>query len=159
MAAWLSALSALLGALIGAGSALLGQRFQWRQQLSQQDREARRELYGAYLTALNETGEDLWAISSGSPKVIKGDFQNSAHSAFRSGALYSLRAQIMITAPNPVVDAARDALHAMRHLRDCVAQGELVGSEKHDAARREVRDSNQRLREAMRMDLVQTSRM
>jgi hypothetical protein len=157
MVAWLSALSGLVGAVIGAGSALLGQRFQWRQQVSQQDRDARRELYGAYLTALHETGENLWAVSSGSLEPTDGDFRGATYDAFQAGALYSLRAQIMIMAPSPVVDAALDALRAMRHLRDCVAQGDLVGSAGHDAARRVVRDSNQRLRETMRADLRQDS--
>ena len=156
MAAWLSALSALLGALIGAGSALLSQRFQWRQQVSQQDRNTRRELYGAYLTALHETGENLWPISSGNIEPTNGDFRRSAHDAFQAGALYSLQAQIIIVAPSPVVDATRDALKAMRDLRNCVAQGYLIGSGEHDAARRVVSDSNRRLRETMREDLRQT---
>ena len=144
------------GALIGAGSALLGQRLQWRQQVSQQDRGTRRELYGAYLTALSETGEDLWKIGSGGLEVDSGEFQKSAYNVFQSGALYSLRAQIIITAPSPVVDASRDSLRALRHLRDCVAQGEMEGSQKFDAARRAVRDSDQKLRDAMRADLRQT---
>jgi hypothetical protein len=152
---WLSPLSALLGAVVGAGSALLTQRAQWRQQMNQRDRDARRDLYGAYLTVLHETGENLWAISSGNSKPADDDFRRSAHDAFQSGALFSLRSQIMIVAPEPVVDATRTALVAMRHLRDCVAEGLLIGSEKHDAARRVVRDSNQKLRAAMRADLRQ----
>src|SRR6185437_6222782 len=62
---WLSPLAALLGAVVGAVSAILTQRFQWRQQMNQRDRDTRRELYSAYLTALHETGEDLWAIAGG----------------------------------------------------------------------------------------------
>jgi hypothetical protein len=151
--AWLPALSALLGALIGAGSALLSQRYQWRQQVSLQDRNTRRELYGAYLTALHEAGENLWQISSGVLEPSNGDFRRPAHDAFQAGALYSLRAQIIVLAPSQVVDATHDALRAMRHMRDCVAQGYLIGSEEHDAAERVVHDSNRRLRETMREDL------
>ena len=156
VANWLSTLAALLGAVVGAGSALLAQRIQWRQQMNQRDRDVRRELYGAYLTALHETGEDLWAIGSGNVEPADGGFQKSAYDAFQAGALYSLRSQIIIMAPDSVIDATQNALRAMRHLRDCISQGILVGSEEHDAARHVVRDSNQRLREAMRADLRQT---
>ena len=153
MADWLSPLSALLGAVIGAGSALLTQRVQWRQQMNQQDRDARRELYGAYLTALHETGENLWAVGSGTTKPAKGGLWESAYGAFQAGSLYSLRARIVIVAPDPVVDATRSALIAMRDLRDCIGRGSLADSEEYKAAYRVVSDSQQRLREAMRADL------
>jgi hypothetical protein len=138
---------------VGAGSAILTQRAQWRQQMNQRDRDTRRELYSAYLTALHETGENLWAIASGNTEPTYGDLRKPAYDAFQAGALYSLRAQIMIMAPDPVVDATRSSLTAMRHLRNCIAQGCLVDSKEHTAAHRAVRDSNQRLREAMRADL------
>jgi hypothetical protein len=121
--------------------------------MAQQDRDTRRELYGTYLTALGETGENLWQISSGVLEPTDGDFLRCAHDAFQAGALYSLRAQIMVLAPSQVVAASQDALRAMRHLRDCVAQGLLIGSEEHDSARNVVRESNRTLREAMRTDL------
>jgi hypothetical protein len=125
--------------------------------MNQQDRNARRELYGAYLTALHETGENLWAISTGNSEPTKDGLRESAHEAFQAGALYSLRAQIVIMAPDPVVDATRSALIAMRNLRDRLAQGNLAGSEEYDAAYGVVRDSQQKLREAMRADLRQTT--
>ena len=123
--------------------------------MNQRDRDARRELYGAYLTALHETGENLWAIGAGKIQPAEDGLEKSVYDAFQAGALYSLRSQIVIIAPDPVVDATRSALRAMRGLRDCIAQGCLAGSEKYDAAHRVVRDSNQRLREAMRADLKQ----
>lgn len=162
MAAWISAVSALAGAVIGAGSALFSQRLQWRQQVRKQDRDTRRELYAAYLTALHETAENLRAISSGYVEPANGDFRRSAYDSFQAGALYSLQAQIVIMAPDEVAGATSDSLTAMRTLRDRVAQGPPRGSkeplersEEYKADRGVMLDKNEKLRETMQTDLRQ----
>lgn len=68
--------------------------------------------------------------------------------------MYSLRSQLMISAPKSVAHEVRTLLLAMRDLRDCIGRGFLKGSDEHATAYRSVRDSQQRLRALMRADLV-----
>lgn len=156
---WLSPASALIGAVIGAGATLLAQRGQWRQQLEAQDRQARRQLYGEYLSALHEAGERLHLLAAGVNEPDQGRLVEAAHDAFRGESLYSLRAQLMISAPKSVAPEVRTSLLAMRDLRDCIGRGFLKGSEEHAVAYRSVRDSQQRLRDLMRADLVGPERL
>ncbi|WP_306332227.1 hypothetical protein [Streptomyces sp. KL118A] len=151
---WLSPASALIGAVIGASATLLAQRGQWRQQLDAQDRQARRQLYGEYLSALHEAGERLHLLAVGVTEPDQGGFVEAAHDAFLGESLYSLRAQLMISAPKTVAHEVRTSLLCMRDLRDCIGRGFLKGSEEHSAAYQSVRESQQRLRELMRADLV-----
>ncbi|WP_199931279.1 hypothetical protein [Streptomyces sp. CB02923] len=151
---WLSPIAALLGAVIGAGASLLAQRGQWRQQLQAQDHQARRQLYGQYLAALHEAGERLHLLAAGVKKPDADLFMEAAHEALSSESLYSLRAQLVISAPEPVVKEVRKSLLAMRNLRDCIGRRSLLGSEEHKAAYRAVRETQERLRDLMRADVV-----
>lgn len=78
----------------------------------------------------------------------------AVHDAFGADALYSVRAQLVISAPVPVAEQVRKSMIAMRDLRDCVGRGNLIETEEYATAQRAVRDSQQRLRDVMRADLA-----
>ncbi|MBE1596887.1 MULTISPECIES: hypothetical protein [Streptomyces] len=151
---WMSPASALLGAVIGAGGTLLAQRGQWRQQVQAQDRNARRQLYGEYLSAPHTAGERLHLPARGVRHPGDDALLEAAHDAYGAESLYPLRAQLVISAPAPVVEQVRAATIAMRDLRDCVGNAYLIGIGEYAAGEQAVRDSQERLRDVMRTDLA-----
>ncbi|MFI6400628.1 hypothetical protein [Streptomyces sp. NPDC050548] len=151
---WMSPASALLGAVIGAGGTLLAQRGQWRQQLDAQDRNVRRQLYSEYLSTLHGAGERLHQLAARVKTPESDTMLEAAHDAFGADALYSVRAQLVISAPVPVAEQVRKSMIAMRDLRDCIGRGNLIETEEYATAQRAVRDSQQHLRDAMRADLA-----
>lgn len=151
---WMSPASALLGAVIGAGGTLLAQRGQWQQQLAAQDRNVRRQLYGEYLSTLHGAGERLHQLAAQVKRPGQDALLEAAHDAFGADVLYSLRAQLVISAPEPVVEQVRASMIAMRDLRDCVGRGDLIDTDAYATAERAVRDSQQCLRDVMRADLA-----
>jgi hypothetical protein len=57
--AWIPMLSTVLGAVIGLGSALVGDRVRWRREQSDRWLSARREVYVGYLNALHEANQGM----------------------------------------------------------------------------------------------------
>lgn len=150
---WLAPLSALMGAVIGAGSTLMAQRSQWRRETAQRDRDARRQLFGAYLTAHYQSGEALWALAQGVHRPDGETYLQAAHRAFNPEALYPLRAQIIVFASGTVGESTQRALSALRRLRDCIADEKLAGTEEYARAYASARESQHKLRDTMRSDL------
>lgn len=153
MVDWLSPVSALIGAAIGAGSTILAQRGQWRRELEQRDRDTRRQLYAAYLAAHHQSGEALWALANG---IVNPDHENylqAAHRAFNSESLYPLRAEIVVFGSKAVADATQEALATLRQLRDCIGQKNLAGSKAYLQAHTSARAKQKNMRSLMRSDL------
>jgi hypothetical protein len=151
---WVSPVSALLGTVVGAASTVLVQRGVWRQQAEHAERSARRQLYGAFVSELEESGERLWAIADGITDTSPETRRQSAHEAFNAGPLVGLLTQLVISTLPEVGQAADDAFKAMRHLRTLVGNGHVVGSAEHRAALAEIHETGDRLQRAMRTDLT-----
>lgn len=149
-----SAISTLLGAVIGVGSTLLADRVRWRRELDQRARDARRELYGRFLTALNEAAESLWVVGLGDrrqevPERLDELLRAEVH---RTG-LYSYREQVMILGTAEVVRSADHSVDRVREYRDCLLNGLVGGSNEEMAAMDAYKTSIKALRQAMRTDL------
>lgn len=151
-----SAISTLLGAVIGVGSTLLAYRVRWRREIDQRGRDARRELYSRFLTALNESAESLWVVGLGdrrdgaTPERLDELLRAEIH---RSG-LYSYREQVLIVGTAEVVRCADCAVDRVREYRDCLANGAVGGSREETAAMEACKASIKALQKAMRTDIA-----
>jgi len=106
---------------------MLVTRMQWRYQREDRWYEIRRETYVEFLTALNKSYETLWALSLGEyqselPQV------GAAREILRSNGVYETRQRVLITAPQPVIDACEEAFRRLKDVRDVVGIGEDTDS-------------------------------
>jgi hypothetical protein len=152
---WESAISTLLGAIIGVGSTLLADRARWRRELQQRTRDTRRELYGRFLTALNESSESLWVIGLGDRRQEEHDrLDELLRAAVHRTGLYSYREQVMIVAADNVAHSADRAVDCVRAYRDCLIDGARSGSREERAAMGAYKASIKELRHEMRTDIA-----
>ncbi|MFE5995228.1 hypothetical protein [Streptomyces sp. NPDC056453] len=153
---WGTLISTMLGAVIGVGSTLIADRARWSRELTQRAKETRRELYGQFLTALNESAESLWVVGLGDRRTsehVRLDERLRAE-VHRTG-LYSYREQVMILGTDNVVRGADQAVDRVREYRDCLINGHVVGSTEETAAMTAYKATIKQLRGAMRADLAQ----
>jgi hypothetical protein len=149
---WSTALSTLLGAVVGVGSALLVDRVRWGREHVQRWQQARREAYIAYLTALHQANEAIRAVSLGEDAADAGR-EALARAAFRSAGIVQAREAVVLVAPEPIVQAADLAFQRLRSLRDLIGQGHQLGSPGYEPALLAYGDSLQALRNTIRQDL------
>jgi hypothetical protein len=149
---WSTALSTLLGAVVGVGSALLVERAKWSREQTQRWQQARRETYVAYLTALHQANDAMRAVSLGE-HAADIDREMAARAAFRSPGVTQTREHVILVAPEPVVRAADEAFQRLRDLRELIGQGHRLGSPGYEPALTAYGDGLQALRDAIREDL------
>jgi hypothetical protein len=149
---WSTALSTLLGAVVGVGSALLVDRVKWGREQARRWQQARREAYVAYLTALHRANEAMRAVSLGE-HPDGTTMELGARAAFRAGGVYETREQVILVASEPVVRAAEVVFRRLRELRDLLGQGGRLGSEGYEPALVAYGDALQALRDTIRKDL------
>lgn len=149
---WSTALSTLLGAVVGVGSALLVDRMRWGREQTQRWQRTHREAYVAYLTALHRANEAMRAVSLGE-HATGTTLELAARAAFRSGGVYETREQVILVASEPVVRAADAVFQRLRELRDLIGQGGTLGSAGYEPALMAYGDGLQALRDAIRKDL------
>jgi hypothetical protein len=149
---WSAALSTLLGAVVGVGSALLVDRVRWGREHTRRWQQTRREAYVAYLTALHQANEAMRAVSL-SEDAADASREAVARAAFRSAGTVQAREAVVLVAPEPVVQAADAAFQRLRSLRDLIGQGHQLGSPGYEPALLAYGDSLQALRDTIRQDL------
>ncbi|MFI6678182.1 hypothetical protein [Kribbella sp. NPDC050470] len=135
-------------------STLIAERVRWRRERQQRAKDSRRELYGQFLTSLNEAAESLWAVSLGDRRGTDGaPFDETLRGEVHRTGLYSYREQVMILAPEGVRASADQAVDRVREYRDCLMSGSQTGSPVETAAMNAYKAAVKSLRQAMRSDL------
>lgn len=151
---WLNSLMTLAGVAVGVAATLAADRLRWKREVARQTQLDHRQLYEQYLATLHQAGEALWALAHRDTETsLVPDGATGARAVFRSAGVYAALERVLIGAPTSVHEAAREAFHAMRDLRDCVAAGALFGTEEHQVAEGNWEFRRDRLRSAMRADI------
>ncbi|MFI0366417.1 hypothetical protein ACH35V_00975 [Actinomadura sp. 1N219] len=149
---WIPVLSTVLGAVIGLGSVLVGDRLRWRREQSSQWLTVRREIYVGYLNALHEANQAMRAVSLGDfPPDTTRDL--AARAAFRSAGVNQAQEHLVLIAPEQVVQAAVETSAALRNLRDRIRKGEGQSSADYESEFLTFSDRLHVLRNAIRQDL------
>jgi hypothetical protein len=152
---WGTLLSTLVGAIIGVTSTLLADRVRWRRESEQRGRDVRLEVYGRFLTALNEAAESLWVVGLGDRRPAEPErLDELLRAEVHRAGLYSLREQIMILAADNVRRSADLAVDRVREYRDCLIGGSDSGSAEEIAATDAYKAAVKELRDAMRVDVA-----
>ncbi|MER7202374.1 hypothetical protein CG723_44110 [Streptomyces sp. CB01635] len=151
---WGTLLPTLVGAVIGVGSTLGADRLRWARELRQRATSSRQELYGQFLTALNEAAESLWVLGLGDRHDSSIDLPEALRAAVHGTGLYSFREQVMIIATDDVLAKADQAVDRVREYRDCLAAGHREGSPDEVAGMDAYKRAVKELRSAMRADLI-----
>jgi hypothetical protein len=116
-------LSTVLGAIIGLGSAIVGERIRWRREQSDRWLTIRREVYLGYLKALHEANQGMRAVSLGDfPSETTRD--HAARAAFRTAGVNQAQENLALIASEPVIKAAVETSTALRRLRDRIRAGQ-----------------------------------
>jgi hypothetical protein len=150
-------LSTVLGAVIGLGSALIGDRIRWRREQSDRWLSARREVYVGYLNALHEANQGMRAVSLGdfSTETTR---DHAARAAFRSAGVNQAQEHLVLIASEPVIQAAVETSTALRRLRDRIRTTQDHHAPADYGAEFEVfSDRLHNLRNAIRHDLGVTA--
>ncbi|MFF8934692.1 hypothetical protein ACF08O_08180 [Streptomyces paradoxus] len=150
---WSSALSTSIGAAIGIVATLIADRNRWRRDLSSRALEVRRETYTEFMTAMNEAGEAIRAVSLGDHSSDTS-LDSVVREAFRSSGVHAALERLRLVAPPAVETAAYAAFRSMRHLRDHYAAGSEPTEGRAHSTRMELERNFQTLRELMRKDLA-----
>lgn len=150
---WSSALSTSIGAAIGIAATLIADRNRWRRDVSSRALEVRREAYTEFMTAMNEAGEAIRAVSLGDHS---GDasLDSVVREAFRSSGVHTALERLRLVAPPAVEAAAHAAFRSMRHLRDHYAAGRVPTEDTAHSARMELERNFETVRDLMRKDLA-----
>jgi hypothetical protein len=145
-------LSTVLGAVIGLGSALAGDRIRWRREQSDRRLSIRREVYVVYLDALHEANQGMRAVSLGDfPSDTTRD--HAARAAFRRAGVNQAQEHLVLVASEPVIQAAVETSTALRRLRDRIRTGQDHTSADYQAEFEVFTDRLHDLRNAIRHDL------
>ena len=149
---WMAPVSTATGAVIGVGSVLLAERMRWRRELHIRGVDARRELYASFLVAYDATFRSLEAVERGTylPDLPRAEAAEAARAAHH---LNSIRQQIRIVAPVPVVQATDGLYEELKH--GCVLLGAGMGRDALEVidAVDSIGRQAAKLRLAMRRDL------
>lgn len=114
-----SAVSTVLGALIGVGSTLVGDRLRFKRDQRGGLKDVRREVYARYLQALAQTDSEIQELRSRSSARAEPE---EARDVWRRSGVLALRYEVGLISPPEVADASDRAYRALRQLRNLSAQ-------------------------------------
>ncbi|MEI5098351.1 hypothetical protein RB200_06390 [Streptomyces sp. PmtG] len=146
---WGTLMGTGLGATIGVGSTLIADRIRWKRDQDARREDARRQLYGEYLSALTRTRSQLKEVRSAD--LALDERARRAGEVFRQGGAYELRYQMAITASAVVVERSDDALRKLRDVRDLIQDGAAEDTLQEEFGA--LIGTIKALRDAMRADL------
>lgn len=147
---WMTLASTIVGGGIATVSAGFHERRRWTRDRGDQRTEIRRVLYGSYLSSLSQA-RLACSVLARDPDASPDVRRKTAWDAFEP--CLSLRYQIAISAPTPVVTPAEDAFRRLRDLRDAITDGLLVNSTAYASHRTSYDTALLALRGTMRDDL------
>lgn len=150
---WGTIIGTVTGAVIGVGATSLTERSRWRREQGAHQTAVKRELYAAYLAAVAQTWNEIYAtvVDSDQPWPERARL---AGLAYRNGGVYELRYQVAITAPPEIVALSDETMHGMRDLINKLRAGQVFDS--WDELKRENQpwfDSFNQMRRIMRLEI------
>ncbi|MGW0896858.1 hypothetical protein ACWD0G_07640 [Streptomyces goshikiensis] len=148
---WIAPLFALLGVLLGAGASAMNDQRRWRREERVRSREQRAALYAEYLTALEDTGQELLTVLRTAPAHER---PAAAQTAFTAYGLGAIRHRIHVLAPASVSDAADAVFRALRNSRGHVATADPRDGPALESLKAEIGDLRDRLKSVMRHDIA-----
>jgi hypothetical protein len=149
---WIALAGTALGAIIGLGSAFATDRIRWNREQLKDRRDARRELYSAYIAVLTEIHESMRAISR-DKQLTAAERAKAVHAAFQAGGPYKLRYQIAILADQAVLNTSEAAFQQMRDIRDIFVSGGRIESPEYQTHREAWGARLRAMQRAMREEL------
>ncbi|MEV0259625.1 hypothetical protein AB0H82_35935 [Streptomyces sp. NPDC050732] len=147
---WTTLAATLLGAFIATGSSLLIESRRDKRAAVAEWRQARRELYGSFLTELTKVRSELWTISRDN-QMADQEREVAARSLF--AGCYEQRYQLEVFAPRSVVEPALDYFRSMRRLRDAIGRGLRWEDAERPTHNDAVVQALHATRDAMRLDM------
>ncbi|MEV7192396.1 hypothetical protein AB0N81_11390 [Streptomyces sp. NPDC093510] len=152
---WSSVVATVIGAAIGITATVIADRDRRRRELADRALEVRREAYASFMTAMNDAGEAIRAVSLGDHQSDAGR-ESATREAFRSAGAHAALERLRLVARPDVEAAAKEAFWSMRHLRDHYAAGRAPDDAVAYEARMELEENLAVLRGLMRSDLAAT---
>jgi hypothetical protein len=149
---WSSLIGAVVGALIGVSATLSSEQLRWRRGRQDSDKASKRQTYAEYLSALSLTRNELRLASRNSSIPLEERVRRAAES-FNTGRAYELRYQVVLIAPEAVIDASDNAFRALRKIQRQVEDGTLHTDASYIALRETWDVSFDVLTDRMRQDI------
>ncbi|MFF1782079.1 hypothetical protein [Streptomyces virginiae] len=150
---WIAPLFALLGVLLGAGASAMNDQRRWRREERARIVEQRAALYTEYLTALEDTGQELLTVLRTTPA---NERPAAAEAAFTAHGLGAVRHRIHVLAPASVSDAADAVFRALGDSRSHVATADPRDGPALETLKAEFGDLRDRLKAVLREDIATT---
>ncbi|MEU6143037.1 hypothetical protein ABZ848_22045 [Streptomyces sp. NPDC047081] len=151
---WTTLAGTGLGALIGVGSTLVADRARWRRDLSERNRQERREIYVGCLTRYRLAYEAMHAAAV--THRGRDTLDAAVREAFRESGCDEVRESALICAPQELSDVLEDVYATLRELQEVFAAGEPpLGSREFEEQRLKHGKAVWAARAAMRADLGQ----
>ncbi|MFF3330321.1 hypothetical protein ACFYWX_12305 [Streptomyces sp. NPDC002888] len=123
---WATLAATGLGALVGVGSTLLADRVRWQRDLTERNRQERKEIYVACLTKYRQAYEDMYAAANRTADGATGDGVTrdaAVREVFRASGSDEVRESALICAPQEMSDAIEAVYATLRELMEVLAAG------------------------------------
>lgn len=152
---WGTLTGTVLGAVLGVGTTLLGERSRWHRENTSRERAAKQQLYGEYLAALSLTRHRLRDLKR-SVGIAREERIKQAGEILGSANAFQLLYQMHLMAPESLSDKAEIAFLRLRHLRDRFDEPDVSTDPEWSASQGALGEALETLRRAMRADLSST---
>lgn len=149
---WSILVSTAVGALLGVGSTLAGDRMRWRREEHRNWIQTRRETYIEHLRALSSAHANLRAVAHNAD-TSSTDRYVLLNTALDDSGIWRSRQALSLVAPHDVIQLAITAAKAVESVRDALMSGADTANPVYIMARDELWTANAELRSAMREDL------
>lgn len=149
---WTTLVSTALGALIALCATMINERFKWRREQAAGRRKLCQETYSGFLAALTDAHERMRAESLAAHDTAAAR-SLAVLTAFRDAGCYPHRYQLAIVAEQAVLDAAEATFRLLRKVRDLLADGDTVESDRYDDLRERYAAALRELQGRMRHEL------
>ncbi|MFI9825384.1 hypothetical protein ACIHFC_33840 [Streptomyces sp. NPDC052013] len=120
---WMTLAGTGLGAVVGVGATLLADRVRWRRELTERNRQERREIYVTCLTKYRQAYEDMHTVAvrhRGDPEARDA----AVREAFRASGCDEVRESALLCAPQEMSDVIERVYEALRDLLEVFASGQ-----------------------------------
>ncbi|MEV5599380.1 hypothetical protein [Streptomyces sp. NPDC052496] len=149
---WGTLAGTALGALLGVGTTLLGERSRWHRENTSRERAAKQQLYSEYLAALWLTRHRLRDLQRNTELTGEERRERSGEILGAANA-FQLLYQMRIMAPDPLDDVAVHAFRRLLRLRDRFDEPDVNRDPEWSTAQTALSEALEALRQAMRADL------